>query len=89
MDEIIKRLPVHKCELTITHNAHRNVYDSLDVWIRENDWCDWENEEAKARAIATDECWTISWYPDTPVGFYAVAAPTLNEALRLSQDGEG
>lgn len=76
--------PPH-CSLTLEHNRHRNHYQPLAEWIANNpDWCDWESEEAKQRAIATDECWTLRWYPDTPVGFCAVAAPTLAECLALA-----
>jgi hypothetical protein len=82
------KFPAHMGEMTLVHNAHRNVYEPIEQWIRENTWCDWENEEAKARAIASDDCWTLQWYPHTPVGFNAVAAPTLEEVLRLAGDGE-
>jgi hypothetical protein len=78
------KFPKHNCELTLIHNAHRNYYQQLSEWIAENTWCDWENEDAKARAILEDECWTLQWYPNTPVGFNAVAAPTLNEVLALA-----
>ena len=76
--------PAHRASLTLIHNQHRDYYQPLREWIAENDWCDWEDEAAKERAIAADECWSIQWYPDTPVGFYAVAAPTLEEVLRLA-----
>lgn len=76
-------LPRHKCGLHLEHNAHKNTYESAEQWIADNDWCDWENEDAKQRAIDTDEIWTLQWYPDTPVGFYALAAPTLAELFKL------
>ena len=43
----------------------------------------WESEEAKQRAIEMDECWTLQLYPDTPIGFMAIAAPTLEDLLRF------
>ncbi len=45
---------------------------------------DWENKEAEARAIAADEIWTLQWYPNTPVGFNSIAAPTLEELLAFA-----
>lgn len=88
MSDLLKLLPQHECGLHLNHNDHKNVYETAEQWIVDNDWCDWENDEAKQRAIATDSIWTLQWYPDTPVGFYAVAAPTLDELLaRASKVG--
>jgi hypothetical protein len=76
------KLPEHKCALYLVHNEHKNLYQSLEEWLSEtNDMYEWENEEARARAIATDECWTLQWYKETPIGFHAIAAPTLEELL--------
>lgn len=77
--------PEYKASMTLTHNDHKSYYESPENWIEEHaDWCDWENTEAKQRAIDTDSIWTIQWYPDTPIGFICVAAPTLEEALHLA-----
>lgn len=81
---VVITLPKHKASLHLQHNDHKNYYENLENWIRDNDWCDWENDEAKRRAIETDECWTLQWYPETPVGFCAVAAPSLEECLALA-----
>lgn len=84
LNEFLSLLPKHKCAMHIDHNDHKNSYEKASQWIEDNEWCDWENDEAKQRAIDTDEIWTIQWYPKTPVGFYAWAAPTLEELLRLA-----
>lgn len=77
--------PQHKCSLTLTHNDHRDYYQSAEDWIEENsDRLNWESDDAKGRAIETDSIWTLQWYPDTPIGFYCVAAPTLEEVLALA-----
>lgn len=79
--------PEHKCGLFLKHNVHRDYYQSAADWCKEQDergeggMYEWESDEAKARAIATDEIWTLQWYPNTPVGFNAVASPTLPELL--------
>lgn len=83
-DKILLGLPEYKVGLTIQHNDHKEYSQKVDEWVSENDWCDWENEDAKAEAIKKDSVWTIRWYPNTPVGFFAVAAPTLYDALRLA-----
>jgi len=79
------KFPAHKAALTLQHNDHKNDYTSAEQWIVDlNDWCTWESDEAKQRAIDTDSIWTLQWYPETPVGFCCVAAPTLEEVLRLA-----
>lgn len=77
--------PAHKAGLIMEHNPHLNVYESASEWIRnqEERGCsaEWKCEEAKGRAIATNEIWTLQWYPETPIGFNIVAAPTFEELL--------
>ena len=73
--------PRHEAGLSLNHNDHKNIYQPAAEWIAENDWCDWKDEDAKQRAVATNEIWTLQWYPNTPVGFIALAAPTLQELL--------
>jgi len=82
------KLPRHKCGLTLEHNNHRNVYQTARKWWAEeserdpdNPPYDWESDEARERALATDEVWTLHWYPRTPIGFFCIAAPTLDELL--------
>ncbi len=86
MNDLLGLLPQHACGLSLEHNAHKNVYDSAEQWVADNVWCNWKDEDAKARAIATDSIWTLQWYPDTPIGFYAVAAPTLDELLAFANE---
>lgn len=78
------KLPKGEYGLYLTHNDHKSVYDTLPEWL-EN--CaaiyDWADEEAKQRAIETDCIWTLQWYPHSPIGFTAVAAPTLPELLEM------
>lgn len=82
--QLLADFPLHKAGMSLEHNAHRNIYESAEDWIVNNEWCDWESEDAKRKAIETDEIWTLQWYPQTPIGFCAVAAPTLADLLRLA-----
>lgn len=84
MSELLAVFPAHKAGLSLEHNQHKNAYENAEQWIADNEWCDWESEESKQKAIDTNEIWTLQWYPDTPVGFYAVAAPTLDDLLRIA-----
>lgn len=82
-EALLTLLPQHACGLYLNHNAHKDIYEIAEHWVADNDWCDWKDEDAKARAIATDSIWTLQWYPETPIGFRAIAAPTLEELLAM------
>lgn len=85
-------LPEHKAGLSLTHNEHRNYYQSAREAIAEWDdgYADWPPGEME-KAIATDSIWVLHWYPNTPVGFNCVAASTLEavlDAARAVEMGE-
>jgi hypothetical protein len=83
------KLPKHECGLYLTHNEHRDYYETPEEWIAANsNRLDWESEEHKQRAIDTDQVWVLHWYPNTPVGFNCVAAPTIEELLAFANRGE-
>lgn len=78
--------PRHKSMLTLTHNEHKNDYQTVKQWLqnlmlREN----WVSPEQKAQALATDSVWELRWYADTPIGFHHLLscdlAPLLEAAL--------
>lgn len=74
--------PEHKCGLHLTHNQHKDYYETVERYF-ENGWMEgFASEEDKQRMIAADEIWELQWYPDTPVGFYKVVGVTLEEVLK-------
>jgi len=81
-------LPPHKCDLTITHNEHRSFYQTVEQRLKEIAGfgmdVNWETSEMRARAIEADEMWEMRWYPDTPMSYIAVSAPTLPDLLRFA-----
>lgn len=78
-------LPPHKCGLFLSHNEHKDYYESAEEWLIERSVQPaWESEEHRRRAIESDEIWVLQWYPETPVGFNIVAAPTLEELLAFA-----
>lgn len=83
-DEIESMFPPHKGGLILEHNPHHGMYESASLWIAESDHVDWESEESKQAAIDADSIWTLQWYQNTPVGFIAVAAPTLADLIRFA-----
>ncbi len=77
--------------LHIVFNAHASLYLTIDEWEsdqleRGHSWFDWVSPEERLNAIATDSVWTCQWYPDTPIGFNALAASTF-EALMEAVNG--
>lgn len=83
------KLPDHQASLQLTHNDHRNTYQASADWIAEQEqdgdcWFDWVSDEQRQKAIETDSIWTLQWYPDTPVGFVALAAADLDVLLEAA-----
>lgn len=79
------KFPEHKCGLYLEHNANRDVYETVQQYLEENeDRWQFKDEDSRQRSIDQNEIWTLQWYPDTPVGSYSVAAPTLEEVLALA-----
>jgi hypothetical protein len=75
--------PAHKGAMHISHNDHKNQYQTAEDWATDNEqdeFADWISEEERAKAISEDSIWTLQWYPETPVGFCCVAASSF-EAL--------
>lgn len=77
------KLPPHTCGLTLQHNKHKDYYQSIIDYIDENGRFNWPSEAEKQKAIDVDELWTIQWYPETPIGFNAAAAATLESLLEF------
>jgi hypothetical protein len=78
--------PRHRASMILTHNDHLSVYQTVAQSIEQGDHGyrpdDWISEEQKQKAIDTNECWTLQWYPDTPVGFILQSAADLEELLK-------
>lgn len=77
--------PIHEASLHLTHNDHKSYYSSVNKAIRDKDHgytedC-WVSEEQKKKAIETDDCWILQWYPNTPVGFCVLTAADLDVLL--------
>ena len=80
------QLPKH-IGLTIEHQPHEMNYETVEQWLEWNKnrkYCEVAPED-EAAIIESGEIWGVQWYPDTPVGFYAVAAATLDRALELAR----
>jgi hypothetical protein len=82
------KFPDHKVSLHLTHNNHkgycRTVHQEIDnEGHGYTDDC-WVSPEQRQKAIETDECWTLQWYPHTPVGFNILSACDLDVLLEAA-----
>lgn len=82
--------PRHEASLSLTHNEHKSYYRTVAESIDDGDFGykddDWVSEEQKQKAIATNECWSLQWYPDTPVGSYQMSAADLDVLLEAARN---
>ena len=88
METII--FPKHLC-LHLEHNQHKACYETVEQWLAyyNNECGDWVSEEQKQKAIATDSCWSLKWYPDNPIGSYRLLACDLDVLLKEAADDVG
>lgn len=79
------KFPEHKAELSLTHNEHKSVYMTVAQAIANDDhgYTDecWVSPEQRQKAIDTNDCWVLHWYPNSPVGFYILSAADLDVLL--------
>jgi hypothetical protein len=81
----LDKLPAHKASLHLTHNDHKSNYLTVAQAIEYSCFGladdEWVSPEQRQKAIDIDECWTLQWYPDTPVGFCVKSAADLDVLL--------
>ncbi|EIM25731.1 hypothetical protein [Microvirga lotononidis] len=86
------KFPKHEGSLHLTHNDHKSYYQTVSQWLADqeagNCWFDWVSPEQRQKAIDTDSVWTIQWYPETPIGFCALAAADLDALLAAANEDE-
>jgi hypothetical protein len=86
---ISEALPRH-ISFSLYHNPHVGYYDTVAEHLNRHEYLifEWPSEEAKKRAIETNELWEAHWYPDTPIGFHIAYAPTLEDLLAfINEEG--
>lgn len=87
--EFFKALPPHEVTMTLSHNEHKVYYRTVAQAIEDKDHGydpeDFVSPEQMKKAIETNECWSLQWYPTTPVGFYHVSACELSALLEYVQ----
>lgn len=84
IEDLFKVLPKHIC-MNIQHNPHKGMYQTALDWVldRQAEGHEFWHHD-RQQILDTDEIWTITWCPNTPVGSCFVAAATLYRALELA-----
>jgi hypothetical protein len=79
--------PKHEAALFLTHNEHKSYYKTVlqEIEDEAHGYRDWVSEEQKLKAIETNECWVLQWYPNTPIGFCLLAAADLDVLLEAAR----
>lgn len=85
----LNELPTHEASLTLVHNDHKNNYLTVAEAIEQEvfgytEEC-WVSEAERLRAIESNDCWSLQWYPNSPVGFYILAAHSLDALLEAAK----
>ena len=83
----VDSFPEHKFGLFLTHNEHKDYYQSLENFIQERDLVeDFIHHEQHDKALKEDSLWVLQWYPRTPVGFQRICACDLEELLKYAKE---
>lgn len=76
--------------LRITFNDHHTCYTrtaaEAEAEGHEFEATEWVSEEERRKAIAEESVWCLQWYPDVPLGFYRIAASSLDALLAYVRD---
>jgi hypothetical protein len=79
---LIMQFPRHAASLHLTHNQHKAYYETVETYV--SHMCcppDCVSDEQRDKALATQELWELQWYPDTPIGSYAIYGADLDTVL--------
>jgi hypothetical protein len=75
-------------QLYVTHNPHHTNYETVEQYFEnEDNRIDIHTEDIKD-CIRLGEIWEVQWYPITPMGFYCVAAASLERCLEIINSQE-
>ena len=69
--------------LYLERDPHKSSYESVQTYCEDSSTrSDFADDEEFQEAVDADSFWTLIHYPDTPVGSYRYAGPTLEGVLR-------
>ena len=81
------KLPRH-IAMTIEHNPHVIFYQRVEEWLGNLSVEPEFMRAGRQECIDTQELWVATWYPDTPVGSYQIAAPTFYQLTEMLEGAD-
>lgn len=76
-----------KCGVSILVNEHRNYYQTAEQYLDDLECREAPpsiSDDVRAGILQSGNIVEITFYPDTPVGQYAIVHHDLDEALRMA-----
>jgi hypothetical protein len=75
--------------INITYNDHSVNYMDAATAISDGSYgyVEWVSEDEKVLASEKNSVWVLQWYPNTPIGFCAVAASSFAVCLAHALKG--
>jgi hypothetical protein len=83
------KLPSHKAGLYLTHNQHKDYYETVEEHVNEYENIskdDFVSEEDYQKCVETNELWELQWYPETPIGSHKVNGSSLEIVLQKAME---
>jgi hypothetical protein len=80
--------PKHEASMMLTHNEHKNYYRTVAEEIANGHPCyqDWVSPEQRQKAIDSNECWSLEWYPKEPLTSLCLAAADLDVLIAAAKE---
>jgi hypothetical protein len=75
-----------KGSVTLEINPHRNCYESIDEYLEPFDLSISELEDLRHRLAGASQLYRLSFYLQTPVGFYYVFGASLQDVLEQAHE---
>ena len=82
MEKFKELISLCKASVSITVNSHKDYYETVEQYIKEEDKEDIE-ADVFAEMIRLDTVVCIQAYPHTPIGFYSIYHYDLETAIDL------
>lgn len=70
-----------KCGLYLTHNQHKDYYETAERYIKDREWEDEVADGALEKIIERDEVWELQVYTRTPIGSYRLLHWNLEDLV--------
>jgi hypothetical protein len=83
MDKLKELVSKCKCSVEITINDHRDVYDTVDEYITDEDKEDIDNEVFQ-EMVKRNTIVRIQFYPRTPINFCVIYHYDIDEAINIA-----